>query len=51
MDDQLTRIWQDLVARVGGPMSVRLLLQPAVAAFLAVRGGMQDAKEGRSPYF
>ena len=51
MDDQLTRFWHDLVTRVGGPMSVRLLLQPAVAAFFAVRGGLQDAKEGRAPYF
>jgi hypothetical protein len=51
MDDQLTRFWQDLVARVGGPMSLRLLLQPAVAVFLAVKGGLQDAREGRPPYF
>jgi hypothetical protein len=51
MDDQLARIWHDLIARVSGPLSFRLVLQPAVAAILAIRAGMQDAKKGRPPYF
>ena len=31
-------------------MSFRLILQPAMAAFFAVRGGLQDARAGRPPY-
>ena len=34
----LTRGWDQLVDRVGGPMTLRLLIQPAVAIFLAIRG-------------
>lgn len=47
----LSRLWSDLVARPGGPLEFRLLLQPLVAALLAVRDGMRDARTGRSPYF
>ena len=47
MDEVLARFYSDLVGRITGPMSFRLFLQPAVAAFLAIRAGMQDAREGR----
>ena len=39
-----------LLARIDGPMSLRLLIQPLVALFFAVRDGMHDARAGRSPY-
>jgi hypothetical protein len=51
MDELLLRMWDNLVARVGGPMSFRLVLQPAVAAILAIRAGVHDARDGRPPYF
>ena len=51
MDELIARVWQDLGDRIGGPLSFRLLLQPAVAAVLAVRAGLQDAKAGRPAYF
>jgi len=51
MEELFTRIWDDLGGRVGGPLSFRLLLQPAVAAVLAIRAGLQDAKAGRPAYF
>jgi hypothetical protein len=51
MDDQLTRVWSDLIARVGGPMSFRLVLQPLMAIAFAVRDGAQDAREGKPLYF
>lgn len=51
MDEILTRIWEHLGGRVGGPMTFRLLLQPLVASFLAARDGWKDAQTGRSPYF
>ena len=47
----LSRLWSDLVARPGGPLEFRLILQPLVAALFAVRDGRLDARTGRSPYF
>ena len=40
-----------LLARIEGPMSFRLIMQPLVALFFAVRDGVKDAREGQSPYF
>jgi uncharacterized membrane protein YidH (DUF202 family) len=51
MDDILSRGWDDLVARLGGPFTFRLIIQPAVAVFLAIRSGLKDAKEGRPVFF
>jgi hypothetical protein len=51
MEDMLSRVWENLVGRVGGPLSLRLLIQPTVATILAVRAGLQDARQGRAPYF
>ena len=47
----LARLGEDLANRISGPLSLRLLLQPGVAAFLAVRAGMRHARERRPPYF
>lgn len=51
MDELVLRMWDNLVARVGGPMSFRLVLQPAVAIILAIRAGLHDARAGRPAYF
>jgi hypothetical protein len=51
MHDVWTRIGSNLISRVTGPMKFRLVLQPCMAAFFAIRSGLQDAKEGRPPYF
>lgn len=51
MNDLLSRIVEDLVGRVSGPMKFRLILQPLMAALFAIRSGLKDAKEGKSPYF
>jgi hypothetical protein len=40
----------ELLGRSGGPMSFRLILQPAVAVLLALRAGMRDARESRPPF-
>lgn len=50
MDELLARIWENLMGRITGPMSFRLVLQPAVATFLAIRAGLQDARTGNLPY-
>lgn len=49
--DVISRIWQDLAGRPGGPFSFRFVLQPVMASLLAVRDGIKDASTGRSPYF
>ena len=51
MDDTLTRIGTQLLERVSGPMKFRLVLQPCMAAFFAVKAGLADAKLGKPPYF
>ena len=44
------RLWKDILARPGGPMTFRLILQPAMAAIAALRDGVKDARLGRRPY-
>ena len=39
-----------LIGRVDGPFTLRLLVQPTVAAILAIRAGLRDARENRPPY-
>ena len=51
MDDFFAQIWDALVGRLHGPMKFRLVLQPLVAAFFAVRAGLADAKAGRPAFF
>jgi hypothetical protein len=51
MDHILARVWENLAARIGGPLSFRLVLQPLVATILAVHAGVQDARASRPPYF
>ena len=51
MEDYFLRVWHDLGARVSGPLSLRLFLQPTMATIFAIRDGLKDAKTGRPPYF
>lgn len=51
MDDIWARIVGDLTDRVSGPMKFRLLLQPAMAAIVAIKSGLNDARVGKPPYF
>ncbi len=51
MHDMFTRIAENMVSRVTGPMKFRLVLQPLMATFFAVRDGLKDAKAGQPPYF
>lgn len=51
LHELLSRLWADLIARPGGPFEVRLVLQPLVAALLALHDGVVDARTGRPPYF
>jgi hypothetical protein len=49
--EMLTRFVGDLIGRLTGPLTMRLFLQPSVAAFFAVRDGVKDAREGRPFHF
>jgi hypothetical protein len=51
MVDMWTRVADQLVGRVTGPMKFRLVLQPVMAAIFAIRAGLADARAGRPPYF
>lgn len=50
MEELIARGWEGLISRIGGPMTFRLILQPTMAALLALRAGLKDAREGRPPY-
>ena len=51
MEELLTRVWEHLGGRVGGPLSLRLFIQPTVALILAIRAGLKDSRQERMPYF
>jgi hypothetical protein len=51
MEEILARFVSDLAGRLSGPMTLRLFLQPTVAALLAARDGLRDARDGRPPHF
>ena len=38
------------IDRFDGPLHFRLIMQPLMAIFLAIRDGAKDAREGRSAY-
>lgn len=50
MRDMFLRALTNLAARVGGPMTFRIILQPLMASIFAVRDGLRDAREDRPPY-
>jgi hypothetical protein len=47
----IERFWSDLRGRPQGLMRFRFVLQPMMAAVLAVMDGLKDARSGRGPYF
>lgn len=42
--------WDNFTSRGNGPMHFRFVMQPAMAAFLAIRAGLSDARAGRPPF-
>ena len=53
MDDffLFTRFSDDLLGRLSGPLTFRLILQPAMAIYYGLRDGLRDAREGQPLYF
>lgn len=50
MEEYLKQVWAHLIGRLHGPLTFRLVLQPAVAAFIAIRTALEDAREGRPAF-
>jgi hypothetical protein len=50
MDELFARALDLLVGRATGPLHLRLVIQPMMAAFLAMRAGARDARDGRTPF-
>jgi len=49
--DVIQRLWHDLIQRPDAPMRFRFVLQPVMAAIVAIRDGLKDVRGGRQPYF
>ena len=43
--------YNGLIDRLDGPLHFRFFAQPAMAAFLAIRDGVKDAREDKAAYF
>jgi hypothetical protein len=48
--EMIARGWENFTARPQGPISLRFIIQPTLAAILATRAGLKDAKTGRPPF-
>jgi hypothetical protein len=45
-------VWlSNLLVRLDGPGAIRFVVQPLISSGLGVRDGLQDAREGRRPFF
>ena len=51
MEDTWFRFFHDVFARLDGPLHFRVVAQPAMAIFFAVRDGLRDSRAGKPPYF
>jgi hypothetical protein len=49
LEEALSRGWENLIGRLGGSMSFRLILQPTVAVIFGVLAGLRDARSGSRP--
>ena len=43
-------VWGMLVGRTDGPLNLRFIFQPTVAAIFAIHAGLKDARAGRTPF-
>jgi hypothetical protein len=48
--ESIERVWSSLLARPSGPMAFRFVLQPSIAAVVAIRDGLYDVRGDRSPF-
>ena len=48
--EMIGRGWDNFLARPNGSLSLRFYVQPMMAGLLALRAGIQDARDGRQGY-
>ena len=48
--EAIGRGWANFLARPSGPLNIRFLIQPTVAAVMAVRAGIEDARLARPAF-
>ena len=48
--EMIGRGWANFLARPNGSLSLRFYIQPTMASLLALRAGIEDAKQGRHGY-
>jgi hypothetical protein len=48
--DMVGRSWDNFLARPRGSLNLRFIVQPTIAGLLALRAGIQDARQGRQGY-
>ena len=48
--EMIGRGWENFLARPNGSLSLRFYVQPTMASLLALRAGIQDARQGRQGY-
>jgi hypothetical protein len=48
--EMFLRGWENFLARLDGPLHFRFFLQPTMAIIMAVRAGLNDAREGRPAF-
>jgi hypothetical protein len=46
----IARGWENFLARPNGSLGLRFYVQPTMASLLALRAGIQDARQGRQGY-
>ena len=50
ISEMIVRGWENLLARPSGSLNLRFVVQPTIAALLALRAGIEDAKQRRQGY-
>jgi hypothetical protein len=50
MEEIFSRLAGDLIGRFDGPLTFRLVVQPATAVFIATRDGLRDARVRKPAY-
>jgi hypothetical protein len=48
--EMIGRGWENFLARPNGSLGLRFYIQPTMASLLALRAGVQDARQGRQGY-
>ena len=48
--EMIGRGWENFFARPNGSLSLRFYIQPTMASLLALRAGIEDARQGRQGY-